>query len=186
MAERPTLEKERLLLRPFSVADGREVQRLAGDRAIAETTQNIPHPYEDGMAEIWIATHEDTFVSGRGVHFAIFLKSESRLIGAVSLLDMVKGHQAELGYWIGKPFWGRGYCTEASRAVIDYGFHVLGLQRIHACHMGRNPASGRVMRKLGMRYEGKRPHHVFKWGVLEDLELYGLLRGDQGKASDES
>jgi [ribosomal protein S5]-alanine N-acetyltransferase len=104
MSERPTLETERLILRPFALPDAPDVQRLAGDRAIADTTQAIPHPYEDGMAEKWISTHQDEFDQNTGVTLAITLKPEGMLVGAISLLNMTVGHQAELGYWIGKPY----------------------------------------------------------------------------------
>ena len=88
--------------------------------------------------------------------------------------------RAELGYWVGKPFWGQGYCTEAAQAVIAYGFQTLGLNRIQAHHFGRNPASGRVMQKLGMRYEGLERQYHKKWGQFEDGLGYAILREDFG------
>jgi ribosomal-protein-alanine N-acetyltransferase len=178
MGQRPTLETQRLILRPFQLADAPDVQRLAGSRDIASTTLNIPHPYEDGMAEEWISKHQETFEQGRGVTLAITSRSGANLIGAISLMDISPGHRAELGYWIGKPYWNQGFCSEASRAVVGYGFQVLGLNRIHACHLTRNPASGRVMQKLGMQHEGCRRQHVQKWEVFEDLEMYGILRSE--------
>ena len=66
--------------------------------------------------------------------------------------------------------------TEASAALLEYGFDVLGLERIHAAHFPRNPASGRVLQKLGMRQEGTLRSHLVKWGVPEDLSIYGILR----------
>jgi [ribosomal protein S5]-alanine N-acetyltransferase len=86
--------------------------------------------------------------------------------------------RAEMGYWIGRPYWGRGYCTEAARELLRYGFENLGLARIFACHFKENEASGRVMRKLGMTREGDLRHHVIKWGVPQDLVLYGILRSE--------
>lgn len=83
-----------------------------------------------------------------------------------------------LGYWVGKSYWNRGFCTEAGRAVLEYGFGVLGLNRIHSCHMSRNPSSGRVMLKLGMTHEGCRKQHDRKWDKFEDQELYGILKAD--------
>jgi ribosomal-protein-alanine N-acetyltransferase len=176
MSQLPSLETKRLLLRPFAMADAKDVQRLAGDRAIADTTLSIPHPYGDGMAEEWISTHQETFDQEKGVTFAITRKPDGVLLGAISLMDISKGHQAELGYWVGKPHWNQGYCTEAASAVLRYGFSVLGLIRIHAHFLTRNPASGRVMQKLGMRHEGCRRQHVMKWGKHEDIELYGILK----------
>jgi len=178
MNQQPTLETERLLLRPFSLSDAADVQRLAGDFAIADTTQTIPHPYEDGMAEQWISTHAERFAQGKVATFAVVLKPQGTLVGAISLTDIDKGHQAELGYWIGKPYWNQGLCTEAGQAVLRYGFETLGLIRVHSRHISRNPASGRVMRKLGMQHEGRRIQHVRKWDKFEDLELYGILKAD--------
>ena len=183
MGERPSLATERLLLRPFSLSDANDVQRLAGDRAIADTTINIPHPYEDGMAEEWIGKHQETFDQGKGVTFAITTKANGALVGAISLMSVSAGHQAEMGYWVGKPYWNEGFCTEAANAVLRYAFEQMGLVRVHAIHFSRNSASGRVMQKVGMKHEGRRAHHVRKWGVFEDLDLYGILREDWEKTT---
>jgi RimJ/RimL family protein N-acetyltransferase len=184
----PTLQTERLILRPFELTDGEDVRRLAGDRAIADTTLQIPHPYEVGMAEEWILTRRPKFEAGEEVVFAIVLRETGELIGAMGLVIEGKFRRAELGYWIGRPYWGNGYCTEAGHAVLEYGFHSLNLNRIHAYHFQRNPASGKVMRKLGMKHEGSSPQHVMKWGAFEDIELYGMIRsewqGPRGDAGD--
>ncbi len=171
----PTLETERLMLRPYGIQDAADVQRLAGDRAIADTT-TIPHPYPDGVAEEWISKHEDAFAKEEGVTFAVTRKSDDSLVGTIGLMRMVKGHQAELGYWIGQPYWNEGFCTEAAQALLRYAFLELGLVRVHACHVTRNTASGRVMQKLGMRHEGCQRQHAMKWERYEDLELYGILK----------
>lgn len=84
--------------------------------------------------------------------------------------------RAEMGYWLGVPYWNRGYMTEAGRAMLAYGFGELELHRIHARHFTRNPASGRVLRKLGMTYEGTQREHVQKGEGFEDLANYGILR----------
>lgn len=172
----PTLTTERLILRPFEPEDAPVVQRLAGDRVVADTTERIPHPYEDGMAEAWIATHPQQFLERKQCTFAIVLKDGQQVIGAVGLTLTVAHSRGELGYWIGREFWNRGFCTEAARAVIEYGFSGLGLHRIHARHLTRNPASGRVMAKLGMQHEGRLRQHTRKWDIFEDVDVYGVLR----------
>ena len=92
-------------------------------------------------------------------------------------LRLAPDHQhAELGYWIGVPYWGQGYATEASRELLRYGFEDLGLHRIFASHFKHNPASGRILVKLGMRYEGCQREHLRKWDRFVDSELYGILR----------
>ena len=178
MKERPTIETIRLILRPFTLADAPEVQRLASDRNIASTTQNIPHPYEDGMAEEWIGTHQEKYEKGELVNFAITLRSGKSFIGVIGLEINQTDENAELGYWLGKPYWNLGYATEAAEAVVRYGFEVLGLNRIYARHFKRNPASGRVLQKLGLTYEGCLRQHVKKWEAFEDMEHYGLLRSE--------
>lgn len=178
MSKQPVLETDRLVLRPFRLTDAKDAQILAGHREVASTTYNIPHPYEDGMAETWISTHEDTFNQGKGVTYAMTLKYDGSLVGCISLMGLTLGHQGELGYWIGVPYWGKGYCTEAGEALLEYGFTELDLNRIHASYFSRNLASGRVMEKLGMTYEGTRKQHILKWGKFEDLALKGILRKD--------
>jgi len=180
--EIPIIECERLILRPFVPDDAAEVQRLAGDRAIADTTLNIPHPYKDGMAEEWISSHKGAFAQGQGVTFAVTGKSDRSLVGAIGLMGKTGGHQAEMGYWIGKPYWNMGFCTEAGKAILQFAFSELGLVRVHASYLSRNPASGRVMEKLGMKHEGTRRQHVRKWDNIEDLEVYGILKEEWEKA----
>ena len=176
MKTQPTLETERLLLRPFTMKDADRVRLLAGERVIAENTATMPHPYEEGMAEAWISTHEAQFLEGENIHFAICKKANGELIGAMGLVIHKMHDRGELGYWIGVPYWNQGYCTEAAESVLDYGFMDLGLNRIDAIHYTRNPASGRVMEKAGMRFEGMRPQLMKRWDEYVDVALYGLLR----------
>lgn len=178
MKERPTIQTDRLVLRPFSLTDAPAVQRLAGDRDIASTTLSIPHLYEDSMAEQWINTHQERYEKGELVNFAITFSSDKPLIGAIGLSINQPYESAELGYWIGKPYWNRGYCTEAAKAAVQYAFAELGLNRVYTTYLKRNPASGRVMQKIGMTYEGRLREHVIKWGTFEDLEQYGILKRD--------
>ncbi len=174
----PTLETSRLTLRFFNMDDAADVQRLAGAREIADTTLNIPHPYEDGMADQWIASHKAEYEEGTSVIFAVVLRDSLQLIGAIGLTIDRSAEKGDLGYWIGKSFWSQGFCTEAAGAVLDFGFTTLGLNRISARHFARNPASGRVMKKIGMTREGTARQDKIKWGNYEDLVLYGILRNE--------
>lgn len=178
----PTIETDRLTLRPFRLSDAIDIQGLAGERDIADTTMTIPHPYEDGMAEEWIAGQEAACNAGKSITLAIVLRSDECLVGAIGLKIEREHDKAELGYWVGKPFWNCGYATEAARALLGYGFVELQLNRIHAAHMARNPASGRIMEKLGMLYEGTARQALKKWGRHEDLVSYAILREDWSDA----
>ena len=112
----------------------------------------------------------------REVRLAITLRDTGRLIGGIGLRLVEEFQSAELGYWVGVPYWGNGYATEAAREMLRYGFEELRLHRIFASHFKNNPNSGRILRKLGMRYEGCQREHIHKFGEFLDLELYGLLR----------
>ena len=85
-------------------------------------------------------------------------------------------NRGNLGYWIGKKFWNRGYCSEAGIGIIEYGFEELNLNRICASHFKKNPSSGRVMQKLGMKKEGVLRQHIKKWGQYNDFVYYGILK----------
>ncbi|MDQ7797520.1 MAG: GNAT family N-acetyltransferase [Candidatus Edwardsbacteria bacterium] len=171
----PTLTTERLILLPFTLDDASELQKLAGARAIADTTINIPHPYPEGAAEKWISTHRDEYQKNGSVAWAVVLKDSPQLIGCISLGVDSKNERAELGYWISQTFWGRGYCTEAAKAVLGYGFRQTKLNRIFAFYLSRNPASGKVMAKIGMKKEGEMRQHIKKWDQFEDIIHYGIL-----------
>lgn len=177
----PVIETERLTLRPFHLLDAKRVQELAGDVKIAETTLNIPHPYEDGMAEAWISTLKDSLADGKSITYAITEKNTGALVGSISLMGMNSIHRkAELGYWVGVPYWNKGYCTEAARAIVELGFKELNLNRIYALAFASNNGSWSVMEKIGMAYEGTRRQDVIKDGMPRDLKSYGILRKDLG------
>ena len=180
MSATPTLRTPRLLLGTFDLEDAPELQRLAGAREIADTTLSIPHPYELDHALAWIGQQRREAVRGRATNFAIRLLPHSQLIGSVGLRDIDPEHlQAELGFWIGREWWGNGYAREAAAELIRFGFESLGLNRIYAHHMARNPAAGRVLLAAGMQREGLLRQRVRKWGVYEDVVLYAIIRDDR-------
>jgi RimJ/RimL family protein N-acetyltransferase len=172
------LETDRLILRPFRLEDAPDVARLAGEREIAETTLNIPHPYEESIAVEWIARHTAWAAAGESYVFAINRREEPSLIGALELGVEREHERAELGYWIERSCWNLGYATEATRAAVAFGFGELGLHRIQANHFSRNGASGSVLLKAGFTYEGCLRGSVLKWGEYEDLHYYSILATD--------
>lgn len=178
MNKLPTIESKRLILRPFSLNDASTVQKLAGDKDIAKVTLNIPHPYKDEMAEEWIKKHAEEYNNDKLLTLAITHKKERYLIGAIGIRLNKKHENGELGYWIGKEYWNNGYCTEAAKAIIKFGFEEMNLNKMYACHLKKNPASGEVMKKVGMKYEGLFRQHVIKWGEFEDLIYYGILKNE--------
>jgi RimJ/RimL family protein N-acetyltransferase len=172
----PMLQTARLTLRPMSAGDADAVRRLAGDPDVAASALNIPYPFEPEMAEEWIARQAQAYEEAREVTFAIIRRSDEEFVGAIGL-DVSREHErAELGYWVGQPFWGRGYATEAAFAVLEFAFKKLLLNRVYANHFADNPASGRVLEKIGMAREGCQRQHVLWWGEYRDLVCYGITR----------
>jgi len=172
------LRTARLLLRSLVREDVPAIVRLAGAKEIAATTMQIPHPYAEEDARNFLAHANENFLAGRSVSFAISVLAGGELCGAVGL-HIVEAHRhAELGYWIGVPFWGRGYATEAASAAVAFGFETLHLNRIFAHHFAGNTASQRVLEKIGMRHEGRSRQHIQKWDRFVDLENYAMLAED--------
>ncbi len=175
MIEYPELRTKRLLLRRFRESDIPDIVRLAGAREVAATTARIPHPYTEADAQHFLALQEnDDF----GYAFAITLASTRELAGAVGLHPTPHQPSAELGYWIGVPYWRNGYATEAAEAVVAFGFDVLKLHRIFAGYFRGNEASRRILEKLGFQHEGCSREDILKWGKFLDRENYAILESE--------
>ena len=173
-----TLETDRLILRSLNQADAEKIEELAGDYDVAKTTLNIPHPYPKGSAKSFIEHSLQVVEKGELYTYAIVKKKTERLIGIIHI-NLTPAHErGELGYWIGKPYWGKGYGTEAARAIISFGFETLDLNKIHATAMTSNPGSWRIMEKLGMAHEGTLKQHMVRWEKYFDVAYYGILKGD--------
>lgn len=173
MGQQPLLTTERLILRPFQLSDAGKVQNLAGDEHIANGTINIPHPYADGMAGQWIGKHLAGWQSQQSAIYAITLKLNYQLIGCVGLHN-IEERTAQLGYWIGLPYWGQGYCTEAAKRLTDFGFKRLNLDMIYGQHLSRDPSSGRILQKIGMEHIMTKNNATRVNMITEDLEYYEL------------
>ena len=185
MIEHPTIVTARLILRPWKAEDAPDVARLAGRREIADTTISIPHPFSEQQARDWLAARSNPPSAGKEASFAMTTTADGRLIGAVGLLNIDTEHSlTELGFWIGVEWWGQGYATEATRAVVHFVFSQLNLNRFYAHHMVRNPASGRVLEKIGMKREGLLRQRVRKWDRFEDVVLMAVLHEDWAASND--
>lgn len=174
------MKTERLVLRSLELGDAEPISRMAADRAIADTMISVPHPFTLDDALGWIAASgqpREHDVPHR--YFGICLAVGGELVGITALRHIETDHgQAELSFWIGRAYWGQGLAVEAGRALLVYAFDVLALNRVEAYHMGRNPASGRVLSRLGFRQEGVLRERVRKWGTFEDVVVCSLLRSE--------
>jgi ribosomal-protein-alanine N-acetyltransferase len=178
MSDFPVIHTKRLILRLFSPEDIVQLEQYADDKDILATTSASEVPQQGKIIE-WIKIRKERYEKRQGIDFAIIKRDEDRIIGAIGLGFEYKNDESmQLGYWIGKGHWNQGYCTEAAREVLKYGFTTLGLHRIFSRAFTSNPASGRVLEKIGMKHEGTL-REAYKHGdKFENMECYGLLKTD--------
>ncbi|AOV07742.1 GNAT family N-acetyltransferase [Sporosarcina ureilytica] len=177
------LVTDRLLLKPYKHEFADVIYLVVSQAEIADTMITIPHPYPKEVVYKWIDYLHRSAKEGTAFEFAIFLKEyPDKYIGNCGLVSISNSHQkAEIAYFIDKNEWGKGYATEVAYSMISYGFEKLGLERIYGHCMSRNPASRKVMEKVGFQFEGTLRHDVKKGEVFEDLDLLGMIRTDYNK-----
>lgn len=170
------LESEGVILRPYARDDSKQLQRIADNPNVSRFLTDIfPSPYTMKDAEEWIAL---TLTETRRCNFAVEWQGE--LVGGIGLIPMTDVHSgtANLGYWLGEPYWGRGLAARAVSALLPYAFDELLFIRLQALVYSGNPASMRVLEKNGFVREGVMRKHVRKRGVIHDAALYAKLRNE--------
>lgn len=180
----PTLRSPRLVLTPLTGRHLRQFASIAGQHAIADTTISVPHPLTEESAREWIARAVSESRSGLAAHYCIAIGPASgEMIGYAGLKSIDQDHgKGEISFWLHPDEWTKGYMTEAAECLLEFGFHFLQLNRICAYHMVRNPASARVLAKLGFQQEGRLRERVRKWGVYEDVLVWSTLASDRRSA----
>jgi RimJ/RimL family protein N-acetyltransferase len=174
LKEFPVIETERLILSQLKEEDLPFVTEYLQDKIFSDVTSNIPYPYTGEHARFWMKMSRESFENNTGYTFAVRNK-EGQILGAIGLHDR-DDDKAELGYWMGKPFWNKGYVTEAATALIDFGFNELQINKIYATYFLDNPASGRIMEKIGMEKEALLKQHLKKDGKYIDVMMYSILK----------
>ena len=173
--EKRTITTKRLQLRQFKLSDAECVCRLCNNFNVYRSTLSLPFPYPIESALNWIPTHIEKFDNDETYEFAITDKDTGVLYGAIALFNNKMHRNGEVGYWIGEEYWGNGYAPEALGALIDFAFSHKNFHKVCGRHFESNPASGRVMQKVGMEYEGKQKDQIFKENTFETLVLYGII-----------
>jgi RimJ/RimL family protein N-acetyltransferase len=166
------LETKRLVLRAPHLVDGKAIAALANDRRIAENAARIPHPYRPADAERWIAGANKAPGS---VAYLITLADDT-VIGSVRL-DVDESPTPDIGYWLGTRYWGKGYATEAVRALIDHAFTEAEHTALHSSVRVTNPASRRVLEKCGFQWTGVGLCRVRALGSSVPVDRFRLERG---------
>jgi ribosomal-protein-alanine N-acetyltransferase len=168
------LKLSRCVLRPWRVGDEASLVRYANNRNVSRNLRDrFPYPYTAADADEWIKL---AAAQTRPTSFAIVVEGEAVGGAGIELGDDIFRRSAEIGYWLGEPFWGRGIATEVLRAMTEYAFAHFDICRLHAGVFDWNPASARVLEKAGYTLEGRARLGVIKDGRLGDRLLYALVR----------
>jgi len=182
MISQPSISTSKIALRPFASTDVQRVAELANDEEVSRNLRNFEYPYGTEDAANWISELPCEWEHGKSVVFSVSLPgSESRpeeLVGAVGIVLDQQSNRGELGYWIGRKYWGQGIATEACFSILDFAFGQLLLNKVAAECLVRNPASARVLEKVGMVQEGYLKNHFRKYATDPycDVRVFGLLR----------
>lgn len=170
---------ERLVLRLFQATDAEAVTKLCNNYNIYKNTLYLPYPYSLNDALTWMEHHYDNFMADHSYEFAVTDKNTGEVFGAISLSNNKDFNQGEIAYWIGEPYWGNGYATEAAQSILQFAFEEKKLHKVFARYFSSNPASGQVMEKIGMTQEGMLKDHVIKEGRYLDLIYYGIINKNE-------
>ncbi len=173
-----TINTDRLILRPFFKRDVDRVVVLAGEPPIVDSIVALPQPCTEEIAESWIDGHLRDARNGRGFHFAITEASAPDLpFGYVALMNVNREcEEAQLGLWVGFDYTGKGYASEAARAVVHFGFSTVLLNRISALHKKKNQAAQKVLEHAGMQKEGILRQRVREHNSFQDVVVWSILR----------
>lgn len=174
----PVIESKRLRLRMPAVKDIPRIIEFANHPKVAKLTLDIPHPYYEKDAVSWVNIANQGFEDKNHFVFAICGLTNDLFMGGIGLRLNRRFNHAELGFWIGEPFWNKGYVTEAAKQVLKFGFEKIELQKIFAVHLIDNPASGKVLAKNGMIKEGELVDHIRKDDNYLTLIQYRLTRNE--------
>jgi len=180
MAEIKTeLPGKKVRLRIVKPSDAEAIYRNIKDKAMVQWTSHIPHPYPRPLADQYMRLCRRLWRVGAQYTFSVFSKETGELVGLTGLMRVNGKHKnAELGYWVGKKYWNRGYATEAVGLILQFGFKQLKLERIYAGTYDKNMPSQKVLQRCGFKHEGTMRKAVYRYRGWHDMYNYGILKSE--------
>lgn len=175
--KKPKLIGKRILMRMYEKEDSADFFKNIKDKEISRWSTNIPYPYSKKRAEKFIKITHKRFKEKTHVNVGIVLKKENRVIGSMGLnkIDW-KNRKSEIGYWLGKKYWGKGIATEALLLFLEYAFEKIKLHRVSAHVLEVNKQSARVLEKCGFRLEGTEKESKLVRNTWHNVKIYAILQ----------
>jgi [ribosomal protein S5]-alanine N-acetyltransferase len=170
------IKTKRLILRPLQRSDALLLAKYANDRTIYRNTLRMPYPYTLKQANQWINKNLANYKKRNSNYYSFVIEFEGKFAGALGIDSIIRGHKAELGYWLGRPYWGKGFMTEAVKEATNFAFKKYKLKRVYAWTFTWNKASQNVLKKAGFKFEGVAKKNVKKKGKYLDDYLFAKIK----------
>ena len=170
------IKSKKLTLRPFRMSDAESIRNHANDKGIARNLSTLPHPYSKKDAKWWLGKQIKLQRQKNPENIVFAIEIGDRAVGTIGLHKIKRGHKAELGYWLGREFWGGGIMTDAVKKVVGFGFKDLKLRRIYAGVFLLNKGSARVLEKNGFKLEGISKKEIKKDEKFIDAYIFAKVK----------
>lgn len=174
----PSLESNRLLMRPICAGDVAHIQQCVDDVRVSNNLSYTPHPYTMEMAETWTRNVNYGMSLGNCCYWTICEKETGEFVGSMGLSIFREQEYCEMHYWIAADQWNKGYCTESAKRIVVYVFEKLNMHRLQITHREHNIASKRVIEKCGFTFEGSARESLKRFGKFENVFSYSILRNE--------
>ena len=172
----PIIKSKKFNLRPFRMSDMESVRKHANDKGVSRNLASLPHPYTKKDAKFWLGKQAKLQRQKNPGEIVFAIEIDGEAVGSIGLHKIVRGHKAELGYWLGKEFWGGGIMTDAVREITNFGYKNLKLRRIYAGVFLFNKGSARVLEKNGFKLEGIAKKEAKKGNKFIDAYIFAKVK----------
>lgn len=172
----PIIKTKKFTLRPFRMSDSKSVVKHANDKLVARNLERLPHPYTMKDAKVWIRKNLLEYKRKNPREFVFAIEIDGEAVGSIGFHEIIHGHKAEMGYWLGRKYWGKGLMTEVVKCASKYAFKVFKLRRLQACTYPHNIASMRVLEKNDFSFEGVLKKGVKKGEKFIDAHVFAKVR----------
>jgi RimJ/RimL family protein N-acetyltransferase len=170
------IKTKKFTLRPFRISDISSIIKHANDKAVSRNLSSLPHPYTKKDANFWLGKQIKLQRQKNPDDIVFAIEIDGKAVGSIGLHKIKRGHKAELGYWLGREFWGCGIMTDAIESVVNFGFKKLKLRRIHAGVFLFNQGSARVLEKNGFKLEGISKKEIKKDDKFIDAYIFAKVK----------